>query len=165
MAILKLICPGCATTLKSASPTGFSAGTSVKCPKCKQTFAATAEAAVSHIAQSVPDEKPRKKAEVADDDSDDDDRSRKKKKKKGGKKAAAGNPVLYWAMRGGVLVGLLVVGFVLWGMLQDKKKSNKEIGAENARITAKNAEIEAREAGIGKPITADDLKKPSAAGK
>jgi phage FluMu protein Com len=144
--------------LKSSSPTGFAAGTSIKCPKCKQTFEATAETAVSHKAQSVPDDKPRKKAQVVDDEPDDD--RPKKKKKKGGKKAAGGvNPALYWAIRGGVLAGLLVVAVVLWGMYQDKQKKNKEIEAENARIAAKNAEIEAREASVGRPITQDDINK------
>jgi hypothetical protein len=75
-----------------------------------------------------------------------------KKAKSGTKKAESGmNPAVYWSIRGGILVGLIVIAVVLWGMFQDRQRQNRETEQENARISKRNAEVEAQEANRDQP--------------
>lgn len=109
-------------------------------------------------ADDEDDDRPRKKkrSREDDDDEDDDDRPRKKKKKK--KKDDGAGVAVYWALRAGLLIGLLAIAWFLYGMLQEKWKKDKEAEEHNERVRNKKVEDD----DTSRPITPDDLKKPKA---
>ena len=83
MAIMKIVCPGCATILKSSDPEGFAPDTRIKCAKCKEKFTAADGKAVTHKARPVEDD-------ADEQDRDDLDTQKPKKKKKKVRKSEEG---------------------------------------------------------------------------
>lgn len=136
--IMRVDCPSCGAVLRSTNPKGFTPGTPVSCPKCKQWFAAAPPPPPSQAAPAraaVPHDDPpsgrRKKLrrdeddDDYDDDYDDDDRP-KKKGKKGKKKKDLVSNYTKSPIRAIVIATLIVILGVLSFMLYLKRKRVEE---------------------------------------
>ncbi|MCZ2342400.1 MAG: hypothetical protein LC104_11475 [Bacteroidales bacterium] len=135
--IMRVDCPSCGAVLRSTNPKGFTPGTPISCPKCKQWFSAAQPPPPSPAAPvraaAVPQDDPpsgrRKKPRRKDDDDDDDDeddRPRKKGKKGKKKKNDLVGSYTKSPMRAIVIAALIVVLGVLSLMLHLKWKRVEE---------------------------------------
>lgn len=133
MAILKTRCPECNAGLKS--PTGFTVGQTVCCPKCETYFSVKEP---EEERDDEEDETPKKgakktvKASAADDDGDDGDSPKTKKKKRAYDEdeeptRSYKNSPLRYAVLGILVVVMLVLGY----MLYDKWKTEREVAKAN----------------------------------
>lgn len=108
MAILKVVCPGCAKILKASDPDGFAPDAKIKCPHCQQRFTANEGKVVSHKAQVADD---------SDEDEEDEPREKKPKKKKKRQKSGGGSyktsPVRF-AILGVLVIVLGILGYMLY---------------------------------------------------
>lgn len=135
MALTRISCPECGAALKS--PTGFTPGQTVCCPKCETYFS------VEEPADGGEEEKPKKgkpapakaaakkpvKAAVSDDEDEEDEKPKKKKKKKAADEDEEDwsykNSWIRYAVLGVLLIVLAVLGYMLW----DKKQKEKDNAA------------------------------------
>lgn len=120
MATTRIECPECGAGLKS--PSGFTAGESVECPKCETTFTVEEPEAQRPVKSKKPVRALASRA--ADDDDDEiDDKPRKKKKKREeddedeeDKRSYKTSPMRF------VILGVLVVVMIVLGVLLFRKK-------------------------------------------
>ncbi len=154
MALLKIKCPECNAGLKS--PTGFTAGQSVCCPKCETYFAV--EEPAEDEDDNEPKAKPSKgkdtekpapagkkplKAAVADDE-DDEEKNDEKPKKKKKKKAVADDEdggsykksPLRFIILGVLLLVMVALGVMLYLKKQREAAAEKQREADAATATA-----------------------------
>jgi uncharacterized Zn finger protein (UPF0148 family) len=120
VALLKIKCPECGAGLKS--PTGFTVGQTVPCPKCETYFS------VEEPDEALTGKKP-VKAAVADDDEDYD--APKKKKKRQDDDEPAGRSYRNSPLRYAVLGVLLVILGVLVVLFIQKKQREREEAKAN----------------------------------
>ena len=120
MATTRIECPECGAGLKS--PSGFTAGESVECPKCETTFTVEEPEAQRPVKSKKPVRAVASRA--ADNDDDEiDDKPRKKKKKReeddedeDDKRSYKTSPMRF------VILGVLVVVMIVLGVLLFRKK-------------------------------------------
>lgn len=140
VALLKIKCPECGAGLKS--PTGFTVGQTVCCPKCETYFPVEepeeeAEEAPKKSAPAggkpAPAKKPVKAAADEDEDEEEDEEEAPKKKKKkkrrddddeDGGRSYKNSPLRF------IILGILIIIMLVLGyMLYEKKKKEKEDNA------------------------------------
>jgi phage FluMu protein Com len=139
MPILQVACPECGAKLSSRA--GFTAGQTIKCPKCEDVFALPAARRKPPVELEIDDEDERptpkkkkpavveddeddeprplkKKKRVVDEDDDEDERPRKKKKgkKSDGEGDYASSP-LRFIILGVLVIVMLVLGYFLYRKL------------------------------------------------
>jgi len=128
MALTRIACPDCGAALKS--PSGFTVGKNVCCPKCETHF--TVEDPVEEEVEA--EDTPRKKRvqTVVDDEDDDDDDQPKKKKKKKKKKANQSykNSAIRYAIFGVLVTTMLVLGVFL--IFKKKPEANEQARADES---------------------------------
>ncbi len=116
MALLKVKCPECNAGLKS--PTGFTVGQAVSCPKCETDFTVEEPEKAGSPADEDDDDAPvTKKKKKGNDDYDDDEKPTRSYK----------NSPARYAVLGVLVVIMLVLGYFLY----EKKKKEREADAAN----------------------------------
>ena len=149
MALLKIKCPECSAGLKS--PTGFTVGQTVRCPKCKTYFnveepeeeeeeAPKKSAPAAAKGKPAAAKKPVKAAVAEDEDEDEEpeeeeEEAPKKKKKKKKKRSddddeggSYKNSPLRFIVLGILVTIMLVLGFMLYQKKQREKDSSDASG-------------------------------------
>lgn len=147
MAPTRIACPQCVATLKS--PSGFTEGDSICCPKCETWF--TVEDPTEERGEA--EDTPRKKRVrvVADDEGDDYQPKKKQKKKKKASQSYKNSPFRY------AVLGVLVIAMLVLGVFLILKKTRE--AKEQARANADSSPEETRTSGP-QPEQASQKKTP-----
>src|SRR5580692_9701406 len=155
MALNRIPCPECGAGLKS--PSGFTVGQTVCCPKCETYFAVEPPAEENEEAEEndsprkaktssnstkakAAGKKPLKATTLPDDDQDDDDDDRptKKKKKKKRDDDDEGRSYKSSPLRFAILGVLIIVALVLGYFLYDKEMKKNAADKETAKTDTEN---------------------------
>lgn len=154
MTLMRIVCPECGAGLKS--PTGFTVGHAVECPKCETTFS---------VEEPKEDERPAKAKKPVkaaargsrDDDFDDEEEERPRKKKKkrrddddddrGGYK----NSPLRYAVLGILIVVMVVLGIMLIMKKQKERDEAKKDEEGNGNRDTPPRVVVQQPMGLGQP--------------
>ena len=153
MALLKIKCPECNAGLKS--PTGFTVGQTVCCPKCETYFAveepeeeeeAPKKSAPAAKGKPAPAKKPVKAAvaeDLPDEDEEEEEEEAPKKKKKKKKKRdddddeerSYKNSPLRFVILGILIIVMLVLGYMLYEKKQNEAKQSDAGGSRERPLS------------------------------